>query len=207
MTEEEWLTYVEPHGMIDHVRRTASLRKLQLFTCAFERSDRLDAPFAELVDQYVEGLIPEAVFLASLPPPRWDEPPWSWNQVLAQLPQRDGGADAVLKATQDKLDYHVAFYLKIPNTDEYWLDAVAKAREIFGNPFRPITVNPEWSTPTVLLVAQGIYDSRDFSAMPILADALQDAGCDSDDILNHFRDPNATHVRGCWALDLVLGKT
>ena len=51
-----------------------------------------------------------------------------------------------------------------------------------------------------------MYESRDFSAMPILADALQDAGCDNDDILNHLRDATATHVRGCWALDLVLGK-
>jgi hypothetical protein len=42
--------------------------------------------------------------------------------------------------------------------------------------------------------------------MPILADALQDAGCDSDDVLNHLRDTTATHVRGCWALDLVMGK-
>jgi hypothetical protein len=40
----------------------------------------------------------------------------------------------------------------------------------------------------------------------ILADALQDAGCDSDDILDHLRDPHATHVRGCWVVDLVLGK-
>jgi hypothetical protein len=48
--------------------------------------------------------------------------------------------------------------------------------------------------------------SRDFSAMPILADALQDAGCDSAAILDHCRDANATHVRGCWVVDLALGK-
>ncbi len=57
-----------------------------------------------------------------------------------------------------------------------------------------------------MLLASGIYAERAFDRMPILADALQDAGCDSDDILNHLRDANATHVRGCWALDLVLGK-
>jgi hypothetical protein len=51
-----------------------------------------------------------------------------------------------------------------------------------------------------------MYESRDFGAMPILADALQDAGCDSNDILNHCRDANATHVRGCWVVDFVLGK-
>jgi hypothetical protein len=51
-----------------------------------------------------------------------------------------------------------------------------------------------------------MYESRDFSAMPILADALQDAGCDNDDILSHCRDTSLTHVRGCWVVDLVLGK-
>jgi hypothetical protein len=57
-----------------------------------------------------------------------------------------------------------------------------------------------------MLLAQGIYDDKAFDRMPILADALQDAGCDSDDLLNHCRDTSLTHVRGCWVLDLVLGK-
>ena len=51
-----------------------------------------------------------------------------------------------------------------------------------------------------------MYESRDFSAMPILADALQDAGCVNDDVLNHCREAHAAHVRGCWVVDLVLGK-
>lgn len=79
-------------------------------------------------------------------------------------------------------------------------------REIFGNPFRPVAFDPAWRTSDVIALANGIYDERAFDQLPILADALQDAGCDSDDILNHLRDPHATHVRGCWALDLVLGK-
>jgi hypothetical protein len=52
-----------------------------------------------------------------------------------------------------------------------------------------------------------MYESREFSAMPILADALQDAGCETADILDHCRDPQAVHVRGCWAVDLALGKS
>ncbi len=79
-------------------------------------------------------------------------------------------------------------------------------RDIFGNPFRPVIFSPEWRTSTALSLAKQMYDSRDFSAMPILADALQDAGCDNDDILNHCRDANQVHVRGCWVVDLVLGK-
>src|SRR5579883_2776692 len=79
-------------------------------------------------------------------------------------------------------------------------------RDIFGNPFCPVVFSPSWRTDTVVSLARQMYDSRDFSAMPILADALQDAGCDNDDILNHCRDPQQTHVRGCWVVDLVLEK-
>ncbi|HEY1187100.1 MAG TPA: hypothetical protein VGE74_05550 [Gemmata sp.] len=78
-------------------------------------------------------------------------------------------------------------------------------RDIFGNPFHPITFSPSWRTDTARVLAQGMYDNRDFSAMPILADALQDAGCDSEEILAHCRSPDP-HVRGCWVVDLVLVK-
>lgn len=77
--------------------------------------------------------------------------------------------------------------------------------DIFGSPFRPTAFSPEWHTSTVLALAQGMYASRDFAAMPILADALQDAGCDDADILGHCRGPGP-HVRGCWVVDQVLGK-
>jgi hypothetical protein len=79
-------------------------------------------------------------------------------------------------------------------------------RDIFGNPFRPVAFDPAWRTTDVMLLGQGIYEERAFDRMPILADALQDAGCDRDELLSHLRDATATHVRGCWALDLVLGK-
>jgi|GEM_PF-309745 len=78
-------------------------------------------------------------------------------------------------------------------------------RDIFGNPFRSLSVASVWRTDTVLSLARAMYTSRDFSAMPILADALQDAGCDNDDILNHCRG-GGTHVRGCWVVDSLLGK-
>jgi hypothetical protein len=79
-------------------------------------------------------------------------------------------------------------------------------RCIFGNPFRPVTFSPSWRTDTALSLAQQMYESRDYSAMPILADALQDAGCESEDVLNHCRDASVTHIRGCWVVDLLLGK-
>ncbi|QJW97776.1 hypothetical protein [Frigoriglobus tundricola] len=80
-------------------------------------------------------------------------------------------------------------------------------RDIFGNPYRPVAFDPACRTDTAVSLARQMYDSRDFGAMPILADALQDAGCENSDILNHCRDASAPHVRGCWVVDLVLGKS
>jgi hypothetical protein len=79
-------------------------------------------------------------------------------------------------------------------------------RDIFGNPFRPVAFDAVWRSDAAVSLARAMYDSRDFGNMPILADALEDAGCDSDDVLNHCRDPQQVHVRGCWVVDLVLGK-
>jgi hypothetical protein len=78
--------------------------------------------------------------------------------------------------------------------------------ELLGPNPRP-TFSPSWRTDTAIALASQIYESREFSAMPILADALQDAGCDNTDILAHCRDTSLTHVRGCWIVDLVLGKS
>lgn len=78
-------------------------------------------------------------------------------------------------------------------------------RDVFGNPFRPISFSPEWRTAATVSLAARMYQSRDFSAMPELVDALQDAGCKATAILDHCRS-SSPHVRGCWVVDLVLGK-
>jgi hypothetical protein len=76
--------------------------------------------------------------------------------------------------------------------------------EVVGNPFEPADFT-SWRTSTAVLLAQQMYESGDFSAMPILADALQDAGCDNDDVLTHCREPRK-HIRGCWVIDGVLAR-
>src|SRR5262245_33709309 len=81
----------------------------------------------------------------------------------------------------------------------------ALLRDIFGYPFRPVAFSRGWLTSDVVVLARGIYEERAFDRMPVLADALQDAGCDSEDILTHCRQPGE-HVKGCWVVDLVLGK-
>jgi hypothetical protein len=79
--------------------------------------------------------------------------------------------------------------------------------DIFGPlPFRDVPLNSDWLTSTVLALARGIYGEKAFDRMPILADALQDAGCDNDEMLSHCRREGWEHVRGCWVLDLLLGR-
>jgi hypothetical protein len=82
----------------------------------------------------------------------------------------------------------------------------ALLRDIFGNPFRPVALDPAWCTSDVVALAEGIYADRAFDRLPILADALQDAGCEHPDVLNHCRDTSLTHVRGCWVIDLLTGR-
>ncbi len=85
-------------------------------------------------------------------------------------------------------------------------EQTAIARDILGNPFRPVEVGPSWRTAPVIALAQAIYEARCFGDMPILADALEEVGCTNHAILTHCRQPGE-HVRGCWALDLILGKS
>ena len=76
-------------------------------------------------------------------------------------------------------------------------------REIVGNPFLDIEFDPRWRTGDVLGLARGIYANKTFQHMPILSDALMDAGCDDERIIGHCRG-KCQHVRGCWLLDRIL---
>jgi hypothetical protein len=78
-------------------------------------------------------------------------------------------------------------------------------RDLFGNPFRPVAFDPRWRTADTVGLARGIYDERAFDRLPLLADALMDAGCADEQVLGHCRS-EGPHVRGCWVVDLVLGK-
>lgn len=82
--------------------------------------------------------------------------------------------------------------------------SVPLIHDIFGNPYRPVTIEPHWLTENVVGLASTIYDERCFDRMPILADALMDAGCFDDEILNHCRG-KGPHARGCWVVDCLLG--
>jgi hypothetical protein len=79
-------------------------------------------------------------------------------------------------------------------------------RCIFGNPFQPTVPDPAWRTPSVMAVAQVIYDERRFGDLPILGDALEEAGCTNREILDHCRT-KGEHARGCWVVDCLLGRS
>jgi hypothetical protein len=85
-------------------------------------------------------------------------------------------------------------------------------RDIDGNPFRTVTVDPSLLTPTVLNLARAAYDDRllpggelDNARLAVLADALEEAGCSDGEVLGHLRGPGP-HVRGCWVVDLISGR-
>ena len=84
--------------------------------------------------------------------------------------------------------------------------AADATRELFAHPFVPLEWNPEWFTSTVRDLAAHIYAERDFSTMPVLGDALLDAGCDHQLIQDHCRTMKP-HARGCWLVDAILGKS
>jgi hypothetical protein len=84
-------------------------------------------------------------------------------------------------------------------------------RDLIGNPFRPVAFAPSWlshpwRTSTVAALADAIYTEQAFDRLPVLADALEEAGCDNADVLSHCRGPGP-HVPGCWVVDMVLCKS
>lgn len=89
--------------------------------------------------------------------------------------------------------------------DEHLRLQAAIFRDIVGNPLQPVVFEPRWRTEDTLGLARGTYEDRAFARLPLLGDALMDAGCDDDRLIAHCRSAGP-HARGCWAVDLVLGK-
>ena len=136
-----------------------------------------------------------------------DGPAWSQGEWIVdwELVERTDTALKLLErcflvASADILSPFLVSELEAPNWPGRWLSDC-----VFGNPFRPVVADPAWLTPTAVAIASSIYQNRAFDRLPILADALEEAGCTHADVLLHCRTPGE-HVRGCWVVDLVLGK-
>lgn len=87
-----------------------------------------------------------------------------------------------------------------------WAYQADVLRDIYGNPFRPLHFSPQWRTPEVLALAQDIDASGMFEQMPQLGEGLQGAGCQEEAVLEHCGS-HTPHVRGCWVIDALLGKS
>lgn len=212
MNEAQWLACEEPRRMLDYlevyhkVARTRNgRRKLRLFACACCRQLWHLAEYdkgrraVEVAERYADGLADKA-------------------ELRAARETKEVGRDrlwyaaecAVQEKPQAATD-RMALYMLQPErggmADGERIQC-ALIRELFGNPFRPVFVDPAWQTwndGIIVKLAQSIYGEQDYTNFPILADMLEDGGGASPEVLGHCRAPGP-HARGCWVVDLLLGR-
>jgi hypothetical protein len=195
-------------------------RKLRLFACACcwriwsFMTDQRSCNAVQRTEQFVDGLIGTAEFIAAAAAAAAANMD-AWDYRSLDSPCYLAAEAARLASnhrTQSIWRSLITGCAAAKNGNS--VDAMAREhatqasllRCIFGPlPFRPVAPDPSWLTATVTSLAAAIYDDRSFDRLPILADALEDAGCTDADILNHCRQPGE-HCRGCWVVDLLLGK-
>jgi hypothetical protein len=214
MTEDQWLAATDPTPMMELLWSGVSDRRLRLLAVACCRvmiagaNEPAASRAVEASEQFADGLLSEHELRAArqVVIDTWNRlhetgeatPTFLRNVAL-------GAAYQVSRPSPRKVVQEIGMLCRrqvggVPS--EYLIRIL---RDVLGNPFRPMPVNPGWLTSTVRTLAEGIYADRAFDRLPILADALQDAGCGSADVLGHCRG-DGPHVRGCWVVDLVLGK-
>jgi hypothetical protein len=225
MDEAWWLSCEHFSRLLNFLRRRrvayskAGRRKLRLFACACCRrlwpwlTDESSRRAVEVAERFADGLSGKEELEAArrAAPPGWgpnerlpftgDLVRWPANAAFGvAYPEAAAAATCVAQATAQALGGDT---LETYNAAWRWQCDVV--REVFGNPFRPVVVDPvwlAWNDGTVRGMARDVYDERHFDRLPLLADALEDAGCADAGLLEHLRGPGP-HVRGCWALDLL----
>ena len=217
MTEAEWLACQNPGRMLLRSESKATMRKLRLFACACCRRIR-----HLLTDDRLRRMVEVAEGMADAVVEAAGEDFRAAQQAAFDALNTTTGAAArlaaraVIEAAFPACSPDLALRVAMTAKDaKYANDRITRRLEehaqagilyeIIGNPFRPVAVDPSWLTPGVVELARTIYEDRAFDRMPALADALEDAGCHDTDILAHCRQPGQ-HVRGCWVVDLLLGK-
>jgi hypothetical protein len=206
MSEGEWNASQSPAQMLEFVFGKASRRKYRLFACACCRliEDLLTDEgnyVVQAAERFADGDLEEEELRAV------------WTMAC------DSGCEIATVAAvgSEASAWHVAHqaafetarmaaarnFLDLPATQRR---QCVLMRDLFGALlFRPIVPMPEWVAGTPLIVARSIYEERRFETLPILADALEENGCTEAEVLEHLRGPGP-HVRGCWAVDLILGR-
>jgi hypothetical protein len=201
MDETLWLApYAPPAQMLSYLGSKASARKLRLFACAacrriwFLLRDQRSRQAVEVSEHFADGLASQeelgrAAAVALEAARALTEGQLGWNAAQTAAAAAQTTEQAVTRALAAVADSRLA-------------------REIFGNPFRPVVIDPSWlawNHGALVKMAQAIYDERAFHRLPVLADALEDAGCTTYYLLEHCRQ-RGFHARGCWVVDLLLGK-
>jgi hypothetical protein len=196
MNEAEWLGCGDPYRLLLALGRRADGRKLRLFACAcLRRVVRRDGDLVgvESAEQYADGLA-------------------SPEQLRRAATLAGPGSLAALADPGDAARNAAWFASLIARQSRYAADENGAQcrllRCLFGNPYRPVTCDPAWRTwddGCVPKIARAVYAGRRFEDLPVLGDALLDAGCDEETVLEHCRRPGE-HARGCWLLDLLLAK-
>jgi hypothetical protein len=206
MTEAEWLTATDPKPMLVFFKNRTTCRKLRLLGCGccrriwhllILRSDERSKRIVELVEAVADGKTSELQLPDAFQKVRHFGPVLIYRKSACELT-----ATPIIENIEQILS-HASKATELPECEQF--HQCGLVRDIFGNPFRPIAFDPSWHTSTVVALATGIYEEKAFDRMPILADALQDAGCDNEEILQHCRGENV-HVRGCFVVDLLLGR-
>jgi hypothetical protein len=231
MTEQEWLTCTDPVPMLEFLRARANDRKLRLLMAAACRrvlhllDERQYRALVEAGERVADGSLSPASlarYRTSCPPVshsdlvveerRWQEHSRDFNgPVLAiRAVWLSGSRDR--HRVDECLHYAARGLLARHAIPEEHANQCRLILDIFGNPFCPMALDPAWLRPIVTRLASAVYEERhlpsgelDPARLGVLADALEDAGCDNAELLGHLRGLGP-HVRGCWALDLLLGR-
>jgi hypothetical protein len=217
MTEAEWLVCTDPKPMLEFLGERGSPRKLRLFAVACCRRawhllvDEGSRRAAEVAERFADGTASFDELWAV------HQDAWEFSlHVVHNDPSYFDLDDCTLNAAdipawaaeEDPEPLRAAVSAQRALGSAEAVAQAALLRCIFGNPFRTVVLDPAllaWQDGTVANIAQGVYDDRAFDRLPILADALEDAGCTDASLLNHLRSA-VSHVRGCWVLDLLMGK-
>ncbi len=214
MTEEEWNACTDPKPMVEYLRGKASGRKLRLFACACCQvrgtplTDERSRKAVRVAERYADG---------GASPAELADAYEAAARACEDAHEAADGAEADLAAAEAAADAAAPYADEADAADAAALSG-GKAdadllRDLFGSPSSPGSVNPAWLTPAALSLAQAAYEHRDLPSghlaparLVVLADALEDAGCTNADLTEHLYSPGP-HVRGCWAVDLLLGKS
>jgi len=208
LTRGEWLSCAEVNRLLNHLPGRGNSRKLRLFACACCRRiwqhliDTRSRQAVVMAERYADGLIG----LHELEQARREA-----QAVLAEVRGGDWeAADAAVQATEMPVQEAANRSRRAAaGFGPPWQTCCDLARDLLGEFFYPVIVSPEWlrwQDGAVPKMAQAIYDDYSFADLPILADALEDAGCQDERLLRHCRD-HVEHARGCWVLDALLGRT